>query len=170
MRTFAALALTLSACAGPAPVQPPPPPARCPSISDELTRMGPEARTVSFVFHVDAPECKTHPEPRVLRLEVDAKLVREVSIPCQGPVDGGVRVVLMFPDPGIDVEPFVVDDGMHRFTVVDPQTHDEDVEFATVPHVEVDRTTFSVGNEFEVVEIAGSLRMRGPIAMRMPRL
>jgi len=132
--------------------------------------MGAEARTVSFVFHVDAPECKVHPEPRVLRLEVDSKLVREVFIPCEGPVDGGVRVVLMFPDPGIEVEPFVVEDGRHRFAVVDPKTHDEDMEFATVPHVEVDRNTFEVGNEFEVVEMDGSLRMRGPVAIRMPRL
>jgi hypothetical protein len=131
--------------------------------------MGPEARTVRFVFHVDAPWCAKHPEPRVLRLEVDSKLVREVSIPCEGPDDAG-RVVLSFPDPGIEVEPFVVEDGRHRFTVIDPKTHEEDVEFATVPHVEVDRNAFEVGNEFEVVEMDGSLRMRGPVAIRMPRL
>jgi hypothetical protein len=125
--------------------------------------------TVHFVFHVDARSCKKHPEPRVLRLEVDSKLVREVSIPCDGPDDAGV-MVMMFPDPGIDVEPFVVEAGMHRFTVVDPQTHDEDVEFATVPHVELEGSGFSVGNEFEVVEIDGALRVRGPVAMRMPRL
>lgn len=131
--------------------------------------MGPEARTVSFVFHVDAPSCKKHPDPRVLRLEVDSKRVREVSIPCDGPDDAGL-MVMMFPDPGIDVEPFVVADGMHRFTVIDPVTHDQDMELATVPHVELAGDGLIVGNEFEVVEMDGALRIRGPVAVRGPRL
>ena len=169
MRSPLALAfVVLSACAEPAPVKPPSP-QRCPSVADEIARMGPEVRTVGFVFHVDAPSCKKHPESRVLRLEVDGKLVREVSIPCEGPDDAG-RVTIMMPDPGITLEPFVVEDGMHRFTVLDPQTHDEDVEFATVPHVELAGGGFTVGNEFEVVEIDGALRIRGPVTMRMPRL
>ncbi len=105
----------------------------------------------------------------MLRLEVDGKLVREVSIPCVGPDDAG-RMTLMIPDPGIEVEPFVVTDGMHRFTVVDPQTHDEDVEFAAVPHVELAGNGITIGNAFEVVEIDGALRMRGPVTMRMPGL
>lgn len=168
VRTSLALAFALSACAAPAPVNPPPP-ARCPNVATDISRMGPEVRTVSFVFHVDAPSCKKHPEPRVLRLEVDSELVREVSIPCDGPDDAG-RMVMMFPDPGIDVEPFVVTDGRHHFTVIDPVTHDEDVEIATVPHVELVADGLIVGNQFEVVESDGALRIRGPVAMRMPRL
>ena len=157
--------VVLLACAGPAPVKPPPA-ARCPSWADDARRAT-DALTVSFVLHVDAPSCKTHPEPRVLRLEVDGEPVRAISIPCEGP-DGAVPTTLMMPDPGIEVEPFVVTDGVHRFTVVDPQTHDEDVEFAAVPHVELAGNGITIGNAFEVVEIHGALRMRGPVTMRMP--
>jgi len=159
--------VALLACAGPAPVKPPPA-THCPSWADDA-RSATDARTVSFIFYVEGLGCKKHPEPRVLQLEVDGKVVREVSIPCDGPDDAG-RMVMVMPMPGIVAEPFEVTDGMHRFTVIDPVTHDEDVEFAAVPHIELSGNGITVGNDFEVVEMDGRLRMRGPVTMRKPRL
>lgn len=167
MRRALAL-MVLFACADRSPAKPPPAP-RCPNVADDIAQMGPEVRTVDLVLYVDAPSCAKHPEPRVLRVEVDGKLVREVEVPCDGPDDAG-RIVKMFPAPGIEVEPFVVDEGQHAFRIIDPITHDEDVEMATIPHVELVGGGFTVGNHFEVVEMDGFFRIRGPVAMRMPRL
>jgi len=171
MRPALVVALvTLAACAERSPpVKPQAAPQRCPNIEADIKAMEPEVNTVHFVLHVDAPACKKHPEPRVLDLEVDGKVVREVKIPCSGPDDAGV-VTIMMPDPGIDVEPFVVEAGHHAFRVIDPVTHDEDVEMATIPHVELEGNGFTIGNYFEVVEMDGFFRMRGPVAMRMPGL
>jgi hypothetical protein len=39
-----------------------------------------------------------------------------------------------------------------------------------VPHIELSGNGITIGNEFEVVEMDGMLRMRGPVTMRKPRL
>jgi hypothetical protein len=164
--------LSLAACRTapkPAVVAPPPQktaPAKCPSLGEELESAGPDVRTIDVVVYSQEEEC-IQGDARHFQVEVDDKK-EPFDIGCHAPKS--TNITIMAPTPGYDVGSFVVDAGDHTVRVVDLDTHHEDGERMSVPHVEWDGRELEVGNHVDAYVDKDGVHVAGPSVMRMPRL
>jgi hypothetical protein len=100
---------------------------------------------------------------------VDDRHKRAVELPCWHDLRLD-KVTVVAPPPGYDGGTFVVDEGVHAVRVVDDDTGQQDYERFSVPHVELEGSGFTVGNHVDVWVNASSVSVRGPTALRGPRL